>query len=144
MFAFEQFCLLWKVVHTLLFADSVRSGNTCGRFSFNQSRTQLCAADWDMVNERIQYNICTAAKIITLLSDSGKRRGEGCSKFDIVKADHTYIIWHIEAVQLAFRYNTLCDSIAATEDSSSARCNKIGNVVLCSLRNIVAVTMSSG
>lgn len=54
-----------------------------------------------MVNERIQYNICTAAQIITLLSDSGKRRGKGCGKLDIVKAYHTYIIWHIEAVQLA-------------------------------------------
>ena len=61
----------------------------------------MCAADWNMVNERIQYNICTAAQIITLLSDSGKRRGKGCGKLDIVKAYHTYIIWHIEAVQLA-------------------------------------------
>ena len=60
-----------------------------------------------MVNERIQYNICTAAQIITLLSDSGKRRGKGCGKLDIVKADHTYIIWHIEAVQLALGDNTL-------------------------------------
>ena len=65
-----------------------------------------------MVNERIQYNICTAAQIITLLSDSGKRRGKGCGKLDIVKADHTYIIWHIEAVQLALGDNTLCYSVA--------------------------------
>ena len=93
-----------------------------------------------MVNERIQYNICTAAQIITLLSDSGKRRGKGCGKLDIVKADHTYIIWHIEAVQLALGDNTLCYSVASAEDSGGTCCNKILNVILCGFRNIVAVS----